>query len=249
MNIAIPRQNDSVATCFEVSKQFDIIDVENNQILSSKTIEIHGSEGFQRVRLLRLYEVHVLICSGIKRFYSDQLQSIGILVISNVNTSVTNAIESYISGQLQSDQMQQNQSKVDRIVSHEELVSWTKDLFIRNNYQILPQKTNESLLVDFVAHIQCPICNKNIEVAVCCGAQIYRADQEIMEFHYNTKTRYKSRVYVYLTDPQIVKSCDDYGITFISPEMTNINSQNSRIPIIQKPIEGHEKAFGIINSI
>ena len=71
-------------------------------------------------------------------------------------------------------------------------------------------------------------------------------DQEIQEFHHIAKTRYNARVYVYLTNPQVAKSCDDYGINFISPEMNHLNyrkEDKSIIPILQKPIEGHEKAF------
>ena len=83
-------------------------------------------------------------------------------------------------------------------------------------------------------------------MAICCGAQIYRVDQEIQEFHHIAKTRYNARVYVYLTNPQVAKSCDDYGINFISPEMNHLyyrEENKLRVPILQKPIEGHEKAF------
>jgi hypothetical protein len=67
-----------------------------------------------------------------------------------------------------------------------------------------------------------------------------------MEFHYNTKNRFKARVYVYPTDPKVAQSCDEFGITFISPEMKHHQFKRcskKSIPILQKPIEGHEKAF------
>jgi predicted Fe-Mo cluster-binding NifX family protein len=246
MNVAIPKLNDSVAACFEVAKHFDIFIIKNNKIVSKRSIECHGNEGFQRVRLLRLYEIHTLICSGIKRFYLDQLLTFGIMVIPGINDTIENAINRYKSGKLASNSYSSNQTPSNQLVSHDELIKWTKSLFIGCGYSILHCENKESSLVDLVAEINCPVCNKNINVAVCCGAQIYRVDQEIMEFHHSTKTRYKARVYVYFTDPKIAQSCDEYNITFISPEMNCFNlrkSDISKIPIIQKPIEGHERAF------
>lgn len=247
MNVAIPRLNDSIATCFEVANQFDIVIIKNKKVVSSKTIECHGNEGFQRVRLLRLYEIHTLICSGIKRFYRDQLLSFGIMVIPNINDTIKNAINRLISGEINSYDYTQNQTQCNRIVLHDELIKWTERLFKECGYSVLSRPDYDSSLVDLVAEIKCPLCKKNINVAICCGAQIYRVDQEIMEFHYSTKTRYKARVYVYPTDPKIAQSCDEYGITFISPEMNHLKNKinKSIIPILQKPIEGHEKAFNI----
>ena len=98
MNIAIPKINDSIASCFEAAKQFNIIEVENGKTLTSKIIECNDMEVFQRVRLLRLYEISLLICNGINRFYRDQLSSLGISVIPNINGSVNNAIDNFNPG-------------------------------------------------------------------------------------------------------------------------------------------------------
>lgn len=246
MNVAIPKLNDSIASCFDVAKQFEIVVIKNGKIISSKSVNCHEGEGFQRVRLLRLHEIHTLICSGIKRFYIDQLSSIGVTVIPNINDSVKNAIHRFISGELTKVSTIKEQIKSDQIVSHDELINWTEKLFKDFGYSILPCPEKDSSLVDLAAQIKCPVCKKEINVAICCGAQIYRADQEIMEFHYITKTRYNARVYVYITDPNIAKSCNEYGITFISPEINYSKKDNKTvIPILQKPVDGHEKAFNV----
>ncbi len=244
MNIAIPKLNNKIASCFDVAKQFKIVVIKNGKILSSKSVNCYQDEGFHRVRLLQLHEIHTLICSGIKRFYLDQLSSSGIVVIPNVNDSIINAVNRFLSGELTVTDFTQDHAKSDRIVSHNELIKWTERLFKDCGYSILPFSENDCSLVDLAAQIKCPLCNKEINVAICCGAQIYRADQEIMEFHYITKTRYNARVYVYYTDPNIAKSCDEYGITFISPEINYDNHDYKFvIPILQKPIEGHERAY------
>lgn len=235
-----------ITSCFNAAKQFEIVVIKNKKILSSKSVKCFGSEEFQRVRLLRLYEIHTLICNGIKNFYRDQLLSIGINVIPNVNDSIKGALTRFLAGELDSYDSTQYEAKSNSIVSHDKLANWAKKLFEDNGYSVSSCTEHDSYLVDLVAEIQCPVCCKKIDVAICCGAQIYRVDQEIKEFHHIAKTRYNARVYVYLTDPQIAKSCDDYGINFISPEMNHIKyreKNKSIIPILQKPIEGHEKAF------
>lgn len=246
MNIAIPNIKDSIASCFEVTKQFNIFEIENGKVLSSKIIECHGNDDFQRVRLLRLYEISFLICNGINRFYRDQLTSLGINVIPNINGSISNAIDNFLEGKLRTIETDINTNQSDRIVSHDELIKWTRKLFEENGYSVFLSPDNNSTLIDLYAVTKCPVCKKEIKVAICCGAQIYRSDQEIKEFYYSTKTACQARVYVYLTDPEVEKSCNEYGITFISPEknqQSELNIFKYKIPIIQQPIEGHEKAF------
>jgi len=246
MNIAIPKQNLAIASCFNAAKQFELVVIKNKRILSTKSVACEGSEDVQRVRLLRLHEIHTVICNGIKNFNRDQLLAIGINVISNVNDSVEGALNSFLAGELDLYNSTHHESGINNIVSHDELLAWAKKLFKDNGFSVSLCTEHDYCLVDLVAEIQCPLCCKKIDVAICCGAQIYRVDQEIKEFHYIAKTRYNARVYVYLSDPKIEKSCDDYGINFISPEMKHFNDRDenkSKIPILQKPIEGHEKTF------
>jgi hypothetical protein len=126
------------------------------------------------------------------------------------------------------------------------LVKWAKELFESHGYEVLPCHGEDTYLIDLIARLKCPLCKKNIEVAICCGAQTYRADQEIREFHHHARTHYNAFVYVYLTNPQLEKSCSEYGINFLSPEINQLGTKEklkSKIPILKIPIEGHEKAF------
>ncbi len=248
MNIAIPILNEQIAPCFEVAKQFKIIFIKNRKVISLKDIKCLGNESFIRVRLLKLHEVHTLICNGIKSFYQNQLTGMGINVIPNVNDSIEDTLKNFLAGSIKSSSSTKYEAETYDIVAHEDLVSWAKEFFESNGYSVSSSAGAESFLVDLVAVINCPLCNKKINVAICCGAQTYRADQEIREFHHNTKTQYNARVYVYLTDPQLEKSCNEYGIDFLSPELTykEFNNKNKTIiPILNRPVEGHEKAFNI----
>jgi len=246
MNLAIPLLRNQIAPCFEAAKKFELVVIKNKKIVSKRTVNCLSDEGFLRVRLLRLYEINTLICSGIKNFYRDQLLALGISVIPNINKSVEEALNHFLSGELKSFDIIQTDIHCSELVSHEDLVKWARDLFTSKGYSVSSYSEDESFLIDLVARINCPVCNKQIKVAVCCGAQIYSAEQEIKEFHHNTKTQFDARVYVYLKNPVLEKSCVDYGIDYLSPEKADvkIEAQNkSIIPILSRPIEGHEKAF------
>ncbi len=248
MNVAIPILNDRIAPCFEVARQFEIVIIKKGKVISSKNIKCLASEGFIRIRLLRLHEINTLICNGIKSFYQNQLTAMGINVIPNVNDSIEDTLNNFLSGSIKSSSNTKYEADTNDLVSHDDLVSWAKELFESNGYSVSLSPGDESFLIDLVAKIRCPVCSKQIDVAICCGAQTYRADQEIREFHHNTKTQYNARVYVYLTNPHLEKSCNEYGIDFLSPEIDYKElkeGSKSLIPILNRPVEGHEKAFNI----
>ena len=248
MNVAIPILNNQIAPCFEVAKQFKIFTIKNAKIISSKNIKCLASEGFLRVRLLRFHKINTLICNGIKSFYQNQVMGMGIMVIPNVNDSIEDTLNKFLAGSIKSSSNTKYKPEINDNVSHDVLVRWAKELFESNGYSVSSSPGDEYFLIDLVANLKCPVCSKQIDVAICCGAQTYRTDQEIREFHHNTKTHYNARVYVYLTNPQLEKSCDEYGIDFLSPETTETEVRErskSLIPILNRPVEGHEKAFNI----
>lgn len=248
MKVAIPELNNMIAPCFEAAKQFYIVIINKSKITHSETVSCYSGEGFLNIRILRFHKVHTLICNGIKSFYNDQLKAMGVQVIPNVNDSIQRAIDRFIRNELPCITGLNYKKCCSDTVSHDELVSWAKHLFEDAGYKLSVFKEDDSFLIDLVAEIECPVCKKKIAVAVCCGAQTYRADQEIREFHYTTKTQYNARVYVYLTDPQLEKSCIEYGIDFLSPEKDYEEikkGSRSLIPILKRPIEGHERAFDV----
>ena len=161
MNVAIPKINDTIASCFEVAKHFIIIEIENGKTLSSKIVECHGIEDFQRVRLLRLYEISILICNGINRFYRDQLSSLGINVIPNINGNIENAVKNFLEGKLYFTDQIHNTNQSDRIVSHDELIKWTKELFEEYGYIVIRTPDSNTSLIDLVAKLNCPVSKKD----------------------------------------------------------------------------------------
>jgi predicted Fe-Mo cluster-binding NifX family protein len=246
MNVAIPKLNKFVAPCFEAAKCIEIFDVRNGIISSSKLIQCSASDAVFRTKLFQLYEIQTLICNGIKNFYLDQLKSAGVQVIPKINDTVENAINLFLRGKLIESSNSEQNTEIEELISHDDLVKWAENLFIQNGYSVFPCSDHESLLIDLIAKIKCPICSRELKVAICCGAQTYRADQEIREFHHLAKTQYDARVYVYKKNPRLQKCCYEYGIEFLSPDISEpaeCSIKSSVIPILRIPIEGHEKAF------
>ena len=244
MNLAIPILKNQIAPCFEAAKKFELVVIKNKKVLSKRTVNCLSGEGFLRIRLLRLYEINTLICNGIKNFYKDQLFALGITVIPKINQSIDDALNNFLTGELKSIDNIQTDVHSSELVSHEDLVKWAKNLFESKGYLISSYSEDESFLIDLVARINCPVCKRQINVAVCCGAQIYSAEQEIKEFHHTTKTQFDARVYVYLKNPVLEKSCVDYGIDYLSPENADVKlkiQNKSIIPILSRPIEVMKK--------
>jgi len=244
MNVAIPKLNNNVAPCFEVAKAFEIVEIKNNKVISSRTVDCPAGEGFKRVRLLHLHDIEILICSGIKEFYRYQLAAIGIEVIPNINDSIDRALVRYIANDLPIYKNDIIKSQDTYNISHDDLISWARELFETNGYSVMNNLSEDTSLLDLIAEIQCPICNKSIKVAVCCGGHTYRPDQEIREFHHSVKSPYNVLAFIYTDSPQIAKRCSEYGIEFISPGKINLIKEKSNtmdVPIFSGPIEGHDK--------
>ena len=246
MIVAIPQLGDSVAPCFETAGFFLIAVAEAGKAIESRTETCTGCEGFGRVRLLRDNKVNTLVCGGIKRFYRDLLEVSGVSVIDGVSMSATEALSEFLARNLHGEESETDSEITSGDIPHEDLVCWAKELFDTHGYKVLAVKDRAPFPIDLTAEMTCPVCGKQIKVAICCGAHIYRADKEIREFHYAIRADYDVQVYVHPATPGISRHCEEYGIELIDPETELSNSDKhsaKRIPILQKPVSGHERAF------
>ncbi len=247
MLIAVPKFNDEIAPCFEVAGCFLVSTVEEGTEISHKIYPCEGCEGYGRIQFIRAKKINVLICNGIKGFYRDLLQASGVTVISNVCDTVTGAIQKYVSGSLVSDSEPIEPAETDDLIPLEDLVCWTRELFEANGYSVKSRKGEAPFPIDLIAEINCPLCHKPVRVAICCGAHMYRSDQEIAQLHRIATTNYHARVYVHSYSSQIVRFCKEYGVELIDPDAGIHDTERplkSKIPILQGIIDGHEKASG-----
>lgn len=112
-------------------------------------------------------------------------------------------------------------------------------------YDVTAGPGQDAFLIDLVAKISCPVCDRPVRVAVCCGAHTYRPHQEIAGFHRATSTDYNARVYVSPSQPTIVNCCHEFGVQLIDPdpEIEIENSEpDSLIPLLKGIVTDHERA-------
>ena len=245
MIIAIPRYDNIVAPCFEVAGTFLLAEIENGRTVSIKVEQCAGCEGFGRIRFLQDKNVKLLICNGIKNFYKDLLVTAGMTVIKDVSMPVEEALEKYTSGRLIEDEGQTPLYYVDSEIPVDDILCWTRDFFRANGYEVVSGEDIAPFPIDLVARLTCPLCGKPIRVAICCGAHSYRVDQEILAFHRAAVTDFHAQVYVHPSLPDLKKHCEEFGIELLDPlDESFERTADYHIPILKKPVSGHEQAFG-----
>ena len=242
--VAIPKFNDDIAPCFEVAGTFVFATIEDDKITSKTITKCEGCEGFGRVRLLYDNKIDVLICNGIKGFYKDILANFKIKVIDTISVPVNQALSDFIAGRLSYSDQAAEIYNMEANIPLDDIICWTKDLFTANGYQVQKGEQRAPFPIDLIAEMRCPICNKPIRVAICCGAHSYRLDQELLEFHRVSANDFHAQVYVHPSTPELEQRCREFGIELIDPlaDTCGVSKKSkTKIPIMQGAIKGHER--------
>lgn len=245
MIVAIPKFNDVVAPCFEAARYFFLATTEARAITRSAIVACSGCEGFGRIQLLRDRKVEVLICNGINAFYRDVLQSMGMQVVANVSAPVKEALDDWIAGRLLPDHGDRPEIKPEESIPLDDLVCWTRELFASHGYRVKPGEDTASFPVDLVAEITCPVCDRTVRIAICCGSHMYRTDREIRELYQSARLGFDARVYVHPSSDTVERCCRQFEIELIDPNARFASRDHrvpGRIPILRNAIPGHERA-------
>jgi len=248
LKVAIPEFEGKVAPRFETAAQFVIVSVDRSRKKSEELVSCRGGEGLDRIRILRDYAIDVLICNGIKSFYVNLLDTLKIDIIDKISLGVDEALDRFLKRRLHSSPREAAYDECSATVLHDDLLRWARRLFEKNGYKVYSCHDECMFPIDLIAEIECPVCHKMIRIAICCGAHIYRADQEIREFYHATSASFPARVYINSCPTGVRERCQTYNIQLISPDQEkNRHGNRSRygIPILQRPVPGHEKAFGV----
>lgn len=243
--VAFPKFEDGIAPCFEAANHFLIAVIADREVISAEIISCSGCEGFGRVRLLHQRGVNLVVCDGIKSFYRDLLVASGMGVVANVAVPVGEAVSLVARGELVAEVIKPQHTELGPELPLEDLICWTRELFESHGYKTTPGAERAPFPIDLVAEITCPICDRPVRVAICCGAHTYRADQELREFHRVSATAYHAQVYVRPATADVARCCHDYGIELVDPGLDTgaaCPARKSRIPLLHGPIAGHERA-------
>lgn len=248
MKISMPVYCGEIAPCFEAAEHFNVYDVSPKRALLSKQLECTQESPMLRVRILKAENIELLICGGISNFYRDILEADGLIVISEVAGKTEEVLEEFLNLNhiMGNFRVSKSPERCGKPLS--EITSWVSSLLTENSYKIIERDLDAVFPVDISGRIDCPVCGKEIRIAVCCGSHTYSAEKEIKELYFVASGKYDALIYVHQTTPDIKRICSDYNIELLDPYAhfrsgTDNTNFNSRIPLINNSFSGHERAF------
>ncbi len=100
MRIAISCWQNCIAPVFDYSNNLLLVDIVDNNVISSEAVRIEIELPFQRAEELSRWATEVLICGAISRTQAMALQGRNIKIISDISGSLEEIISLFIRGQL-----------------------------------------------------------------------------------------------------------------------------------------------------
>ena len=100
MTIAVTYENGQIFQHFGHTQQFNLYDVEDGKIISSKIIDTNGSGHGALAGLLASLGTDVLICGGIGGGAQSALAEAGIQLYGGVSGDADKAVENFVTGSL-----------------------------------------------------------------------------------------------------------------------------------------------------
>jgi len=100
MKIAIPIWNNYVSDVFDLTDQFLLVEIENNNDISRSQVLLKNKSLSRLLGQLKNLEVDVLICGAISRALAKKATTLGIQVLPYVTGSIDDVIQAYLSGEL-----------------------------------------------------------------------------------------------------------------------------------------------------
>lgn len=245
IRIAITCFDDEVAPCFEVTRRFQVWELEDGEISGYQVLETQSANGIERCRLLKQHKIDVLICNGIDRQMQRLLEAEGCQVVSGVSGKLADALYGYSAGRIGLEEDREMVSSTEMSIHTADLVEWTRELFEKLGWSVNIAHHPDTFPIDLTAMRKCPVCGHEVRIAICCGAHAYRVEEEILEFKRVSTGGYHARVYVQHILPGIVETCRDFEIELLEPETfanwINSKGKQGDIPPLRGKVSGHER--------
>lgn len=238
LRVLIPCYGEEVAPLFESASRFRYWKFESGEIVRYNEITVEGADGLAKMKLIRTHQIDVLLCNGIQDNLRLILEVDGCSVVNNVAGPAADALFGYLAGLLE----QNNAETFLRIADLEE---WTKQLFIITGWTVKTAEKPLNSLVGITARRICPVCKKEINVAVCCGSHAIRVESEITDFAAETSQGYSARVFVHQKSNRISPLCRNLGVELLDPGRFHRSLAGSLpkdlIPPVRGPFKDHDQ--------
>ncbi len=245
VKIAIACFGEEIAPCFAATRRFLIWELGSDSKINSGELTTSEIGGLARIRLLKQAGIDVLICNGIGEQARQLLETDGIHVVETIVGSLSDALYGYLAGKIPDSRISKTVEPFQLQPHTTALLEWTVELFSSFGWTIELFTQSEAYPIDFKAVIQCPLCGKSVQVAVCCGAHSYNIESEIQEFGHVTAREFDARIYVHQAASYIINWCRDYEIELLDPASftisTNKTTDKDMFPPLKERIKNHPK--------
>jgi len=237
--IAVPCFGEEVAPCFEATRRFRLWSFSPGGLAAYKEITCEQEGGLARLNLLKRHNVNVLICNGIDRQLWQMLEAEDCTVIASIVGPAVDAIYGFLAGKLNP---RCRILEGGHIQPHTaDLVRWTEELLTALDWQVNRVTHPDIYPLDLIARRACPVCQRPVRAAFCCGAHAWQVDTELLELH-RIASGYNARVYIHQALPGLAGRCRELGIELLEPSIfaaTHSAESGLRLPPLRGRIDDH----------
>lgn len=102
MSLALATYENRIASLFESSDRFVIMDVASFDLEKSRSIPVGNNSPCELIKILKANNVTVLICGAISGNNHHQIEAEGIQVIAWITGDIQSVVQAYLAGNLYS---------------------------------------------------------------------------------------------------------------------------------------------------
>ena len=221
--LAIPTFKNEVAPSFDYASLFNLFKLGHRKIIRHDSLHFDEENSQARVHHLQDLNAEIVICNGIRSHSVRLLQYHQMQVITGISGEIEIAIQRFLKGEFEDINIDINQIALQKQKEVGNFVDWSKVLFKQIGFSVSLPKASETFFpIDFIGVKVCPVCEKPIKVAVCCGIHLYKKELEMKEFASHTGDNFDAKVYIHPAFPAMEKLCEKHNVQLIDASLKDV---------------------------
>jgi predicted Fe-Mo cluster-binding NifX family protein len=105
MKLAIPEFNGRVSPTFDFCRHLLLVEISPGEPSLMTTFDLSGLENSRRARFLKKLEIDTLLCGGISRKLTEDIEGVGIRIIPWLSGEIQEVLQAYLNGKLPDPQL------------------------------------------------------------------------------------------------------------------------------------------------
>lgn len=224
MKLAIPTFKNEVAPSFDFSKHFFLFLLEKNKVKDKIELRLPEKSPLIRVQELKKNHVNIVICNAICSYTERLLFLNQIRYISGITGTIEHVLDDFLQEKLLEKEPDLNQKALLKKSDINVLIDLGMEYFHNCGFTLTKPDSGTKTFIDFIGG-KVTKEKKKTEIAVCCGAHIYKIEGEIREFAREAGSQFDEIYYIHPTCPGIKQICDQYRVILLDPEELKITEK------------------------